>query len=327
MNCLECKELLVAYVEGLLAEQQKQAVQSHLTACPSCRAEESDLKSLRDRLATNGRIFAQSRLEDKVLNRIIREQNLKLKNISRLNNQINIWRNIMKSRITKLAAAAVIIIAVVLGLNIIGGPDIATVAWGQVLEAMEKIPTVVFDMTNTTILGENKTMSTKSKVYDAGEHGIREDMYMNGELVLQKYMVPKEGVIYFIRRDERNYYTHRVLTNDLAEIEEASPRQWVKNILSEDYTELGQSNINGIEVEGVEVQNSKLLGGDEGSIRLWVDIKTNLPVRMELKGMMMESGAKRPMTFVMDAFQWDVKLDASIFEPNIPADYTLFDRR
>ena len=43
-----------------------------------------------------------------------------------------VWRTIMKSRITKLAAAAVIIIAVFVGLDFLGGPDMANVAWAEV---------------------------------------------------------------------------------------------------------------------------------------------------------------------------------------------------
>ena len=34
MNCEKCKELLVAYAEDLLAESQKQAIESHLNTCP-----------------------------------------------------------------------------------------------------------------------------------------------------------------------------------------------------------------------------------------------------------------------------------------------------
>jgi len=240
--------------------------------------------------------------------------------------QPNIWRIIMKSKITKLAAAAVIIIAVILGLNIISGPDMASVAWGEVLEVIEKVPTVVFEMTNVTTFGENKTMSTKSEVYDAAEYGNRVDMYMNGELVMQKYMLPKQKVAYQIRPKDK-MYSRFVLSEAQAATEEDFPRQWVKTILSEDYTKIGRGNINGIDVEGVEVQNSELLGGDEGIVRLWVDVETNLPVRMELEGKMMEAGAKRPMKFVMDDFQWDVELDERIFEPNIPDDYKLIEEK
>ena len=52
---------------------------------------------------------------------------------------------IMRNRITKIAAAAVIIIAVMLGINYMGGsPDGASVAWGDVLENIEAARTVMY---------------------------------------------------------------------------------------------------------------------------------------------------------------------------------------
>ena len=53
--------------------------------------------------------------------------------------QTNIWRIIMKSKITKLATAAVIIIAVMFGINQFGGSiDGATVAWAELVERVEQ---------------------------------------------------------------------------------------------------------------------------------------------------------------------------------------------
>lgn len=116
MNCAECKNILVAYIEGLLQDAQKQAVEKHLKDCPECQTELTELTGLYNRLVANGKVLAQSDLENKVLNRIIRQQNLKLKKANKVSNQLLLWRNIMKSRITKLSAAAVIIIAVVLSI-------------------------------------------------------------------------------------------------------------------------------------------------------------------------------------------------------------------
>jgi hypothetical protein len=117
MNCAECKERLIAYVEGLLTESQEQAIASHLKGCPVCQDELAEVTRLRNRLVANGKVLAESELEDKVLNRIFREQSLKLRKVSKLNEQLQLWRKIMKSRITKVAAAAVIVIAVVLSLT------------------------------------------------------------------------------------------------------------------------------------------------------------------------------------------------------------------
>jgi len=53
----------------------------------------------------------------------------------------NIWRIIIKSRITKLAAAAVIIIAVFIGINHFGGSiDGASVAFAEIKKAVNKMP-------------------------------------------------------------------------------------------------------------------------------------------------------------------------------------------
>ena len=56
-------------------------------------------------------------------------------------NEPKIWRKIMKSRITKLAAAAVIIIAAYVVLNLSSGPiDVASVTFAQITENMEQMP-------------------------------------------------------------------------------------------------------------------------------------------------------------------------------------------
>ncbi|MHC4622967.1 MAG: hypothetical protein ACYS4W_03600 [Planctomycetota bacterium] len=82
----------------------------------------------------------------------------------------NIWRIITKSRTTRVAAALLIIIAALIVISQFGGSvGMASVAWAEVLEAMEDVPTVIFEMTNVTTLWENKTISTVSRVYDAGE--------------------------------------------------------------------------------------------------------------------------------------------------------------
>jgi hypothetical protein len=243
-------------------------------------------------------------------------------------NQPNIWRIIMKTKITKFAIAAIIIITVLIGINQFGGSvDVAGVAWGGVIEKIEQIPTVIYEMTSViSFPGANREMSTKSDVYDGGAQGNRVDIYMNGELGMQKFLLPEQGIGYFIRPREKQY-TRFELTGELATMKEDFPRQWIEAILSENYAELGPGNINGIEVEGIEVHNSKLLGGAEGVVRLWVDIKTNLPVRLELEGMMMEGGAKRPTKHVIDGFQWDVEIDASVFDPEIPDDFTQVEPR
>jgi hypothetical protein len=116
MNCAECKELLVGYVEGFLDESQKQTVAGHLNSCRSCLAESDAVKGLHKRLVTNGRVLAQTALENDVMNRIVREQSVRLKTTNKISTGLKIRRIIMKNPIVKLAVAAVVLI----GISVVG---------------------------------------------------------------------------------------------------------------------------------------------------------------------------------------------------------------
>jgi len=132
MNCEESKELLVAYFEGLLEDSEQQAVEEHLKDCSACQAELQELKGLHDRLVTNGKAVAQSNLEKDVMNQLIREQNVRLKAASRATDALKIRRTIMRSPVIKIAAAAVIIIAVLIGIN----PFSSTITFADVVKPL-----------------------------------------------------------------------------------------------------------------------------------------------------------------------------------------------
>ncbi len=117
MNCQECKEHLIEYIEELLEDQHARAIESHLADCPACRAEAARMTDLRKRLIQNGQTFAETDLENAVFDQIVRSQHFKLKEIRKIDRQFNLWRIIMKSRITKLATAAAVIFIAVLGIT------------------------------------------------------------------------------------------------------------------------------------------------------------------------------------------------------------------
>jgi len=113
MNCAEYRELLVGYIEGLLDDNLNQAVKSHVDICAECRKELEQVSLLQKRLVANGASHGQNDLENAVIDRIVREQALNLRKANQDKHQVNIWRLIMRSPITKLAAAAVILVAIV----------------------------------------------------------------------------------------------------------------------------------------------------------------------------------------------------------------------
>ena len=133
MNCTECKEKLVELLEGLLPESQRRVVEEHLKDCQQCQAELEELKELNERITADSKTWKQTDIEDAVFNRIIRQQNEKLKQADKINRQFRMWRRIMNSKITKYSAAAVIIVAVFLTVSIFN-KAIPTASAAQVLQ-------------------------------------------------------------------------------------------------------------------------------------------------------------------------------------------------
>ena len=102
---------------------------------------------------------------------------------------------------------------------------------------------------------------------------------------------------------------------------------------------LGQSVIDGHEVEGFEVSGEKLgleFGGSssheggtgaavlsDAAARLWVDVDSGLPVRMEVE--LGVAFLKMHVLVAYDQFEWDVPLEAELFVPEIPEDARTID--
>lgn len=260
-------------------------------------------------------------LHDRMLNDVLNAQE-ESKITESAATKPNIRRQVMKNPITKLAAAAVIIIAVLIGILLPGG-SATGVAWGEVLERAEQVPTVTFDMTVEIGQQEGKNLVLPSNNYVAGNYGTRSDIFLDGKLSMIKYRLPAEKVAYQVRVDQKQYCRIELSDEQVATGRAPDdPRTWLKMILSGDYTELGQDTINGIIAEGIECNRPEMVG-ENGIMRLWVEVETNLPLKIEVEMLGMEGGQMRPHKYVMENFEWNASLDKSLFEPNIPNDYTL----
>ena len=55
---------------------------------------------------------------------------------------------------------------------------------------------------------------------------------------------------------------------------------------------------------------------------MWVSVDTGYPVLFESSMSAEYQGTLGESEYTMDQFQWDAELDPSLFEPNIPPDYT-----
>ena len=94
----------------------------------------------------------------------------------------------------------------------------------------------------------------------------------------------------------------------------------VELILRCKYRSLGRSVVDGVEVEGFETTDPNYLSGmfGQADVKMWVDVKTQLPVRSEQD----VQTDQMQMHMVSHSFQWDVTVSEADFEPVIPEDYT-----
>jgi len=240
----------------------------------------------------------------------------------------NIWRIIMKSKITKLAAAAVVIIAVLIGIyHFDGSIDGSSVAWAGLAEKVESVENVVFRLTaDVKMQGmpQGQTPKTEAIAYYSSEHGSRVENYINDKLSFTMYLNPKENIFVSVMPDQKKFMKVTDKSPDeLKQIaEKDDPRVMVRHMMSTGYEQLGRDKINGIDVEGIVCTGPGVMSGmfEDATARLWVEIGTDFPVRIEIEGIV--AGGQMEMSMVMDDFQWNVDLDPALFVPDIPSDYT-----
>jgi hypothetical protein len=132
-DCQKIKDQIADLVTGILSEAQVHVLEQHLNECPACRDYARALKD-EDMLLTE--LFAK--IDADMTSR--QERVLQAVNNSYLSKQtetLPIRRTIMKSSITKLAAAAVIIIAVMLSIHLWDKSTLSAYAFEQTVEAMQ----------------------------------------------------------------------------------------------------------------------------------------------------------------------------------------------
>lgn len=275
------------------------------------------------RLVKNARIIINPEIKKTALKELIDELE-KPKTIRSAGTKPNMWRTIMKSPITKLAAAAVVVVAVLIGINQLGG-SATSVVWGEVVRNIEASPGFVYRMKQTHNQQETGTIELNMMAYGSAQYGFRLDGYNDEEVTIQTYATLSDGAMTSVDHPNRTYYRTALADDALAEIENMEPKEAVREYLSAEYTKLGRRTIEGVEAEGIEIDRDPSEAKanfqvDSCVIQLWVAVDTGLPILVEVDTVG-KNGTLEIHT-VQDNFQWNVELDASEFEPDIPEDYT-----
>jgi hypothetical protein len=245
-----------------------------------------------------------------------------------------VWRIIMNRKVTKYAAAAVMVVAAFIGIYFLSGSiDGVSVALGDVAKKIEQTKNCVFKKTTIMSSEDNSTNKFDSSVYYT-KAAIREDIYDNEKIIQQRYVNFSEGIIVEINHKTKVFRKMNLTNEDIENEKQSSminPENIVNLILSKGkYKKLGRRIVDGILSEGFEFNDkSALLSADKEQVenivmRLWVDVNANLPVRVEVDVLLINN--LRANLIMFDP-EWDVELEAGFFEPKIPDNYVTLEQR
>jgi len=220
----------------------------------------------------------------------------------------------MKSPITKLSAAAVVIAVIVLGLfEILPTDSTSGVVWAEVIKKVEASRGVIFRARNTGSRDPNDDWPNGYTIFWRSAAVSRMDKYRSGRIHRSIYLDYDGKTTIGVLHDAR-MYSREPMSDQTAQGERgwSDPQGLLKLALSVEHRALGQRMIDGMLCEGIEAT-----GPDGSTGQLWAAVETGYPVLVEIeatKGDVRSTGS-------MDQFQWNVDLWAQGVEPEIPADY------
>jgi outer membrane lipoprotein-sorting protein len=232
--------------------------------------------------------------------------------------RLYIWRIIMKSNIIKFAAAVIILVAVIVGVNYTGTPiDGAGAAFAAAMDNVQKARA----FTCIQIMGKDNQdiwkFMFKEPHLERYEHltslkpeSVKQttitDFGKHNELIIKT--AEKTAVLY-----ENNYfYEVDEKTGELKLIElDTSLRDQMLEWAMGAVDDLGNSELNGQTVRMLQSKNNKRL------TTIWINPKTNYPVQIEHQW----PGENRPKV-LYTSIQIDTELNDSLFSLAPPEGYS-----
>ena len=211
----------------------------------------------------------------------------------------SIWRMIMKNTYTKIAVAAVIIIAVLIGINPFGG----TITFAEVVKPILNAKTVVFDL----IIGSDESGPT---VHDIVAGSRMRRSFSNMPALVQIIDLESARMLALDTAGKTAGYVDiqgpiRDQTQNYVEF----LRQIIRQVQDGRVEEIGEKVIDGQKAIGFVGK------GQNEAVTIWAHPKTAHPIRIEL-----ELGQ---MSVILKNFEFDVELDESLLSMDVPAGYTL----
>jgi len=216
----------------------------------------------------------------------------------------NIWRTIMKSQMTKLAAVAVIIIAVFVGIHYSGG-SIENVAFADVMQNIRNARTLTYQSVITPADQDPQVVKTT----------VIEPHLMRVELPDGKVWILDHSQGKTLLLDSKN--KHAVMSS--------TPQKTLglydtfrdfRNNPDFSVSQIGQRTIDGMQAIGFQLTREN---DENNRLIVWANPQTSLPIRIE-QTVKDENG--QVIKSVTTNIIFDAELDQSFFRLDAPEGYT-----
>jgi hypothetical protein len=217
-----------------------------------------------------------------------------------------IGRIIMKSRISKIAAALVIIMSVVAGVHFLGSTE--SLAWADVVRPILTAHTIVFHV--RSVEGENLPIT---RVMSIGAQRVRSEILSADRKTVQVIAIIDFDTSRVLTLNPKQKIAALIDLKDLPE----KPENFVeimRNMIIElqNDPDVSIESLGGKEIDGHMAQGLRATS-PEGELTVWADSHTCLPICIEQKG--------RQIQFVCTDFQFDIEMNESLFSMEIPEGY------
>jgi len=329
MNCQECQKQLGAYVEGLLDKQQEQDVLLHLETCPQCKIEAEKYTSLQERLVMKGKAFAQKSLVSQVMNRIFQEHNVKVRRVTM------ITRNRKRGLIFATGVVAIVLILGVTGLlPFFSSPKSGDTLWWlsppaawakEIMADLDKVKGVIWREQTLFVMKDGaRHKSSTVTMFSMSHDSYKRSIFDNDQLREIQWYTPQDGGMMqtSIRYDTSTYSILGPSSGSFGYYDPVERMRFYVGLIDKADRLLGTETIDGTECVGFEISSTKYGNNQEDWFdRIWFDVKTKLPVRIEKEKPASHDLMKATIS-VQDQFDWNPPLPAGFFTPEIPEEFT-----
>jgi len=245
-----------------------------------------------------------------------------------------IWSMTMNSKAGKFALAAAVILIVLGGITL--WPFVRTdtgqwwlgppAAWGkEILDSLDRIQAVVYrQRAGWTSDYDSPEMSTGYEIRFNAKDRYRRDRYDDGVHIMNtQWVVPDGNGVQMIEvsYEYECWFSQENEAYGFMESMIDRMRSYV-SLLDKADRLLEPEAFDGHECVGFEVSTATYGHNAEGRFdRIWFDVETKLPMRIERYGITTDFDPGRKLTLIHDQFEYFAEVPAGLFVPEIPAGY------